>query len=80
METLTTLTHFEHMCYMPLILNFPTNMDLMVIRNLPGSTIKFARVTRRSFGPLNNLQYYLARGHFFYNLGGLWYPVCQSFP
>ena len=37
-----TLTHFEHMCYMPLILNFPINMDLTVTHNLPGPTIKFA--------------------------------------
>ena len=64
-----TLTHFEHTCYMPLILNFPINVDLTVTHNLPGPAIKFARVTRWSFGPLNNLQYYLARGHYFYNLG-----------
>ena len=75
-----TLTHFEHTCYMPLILNFPINMDLTVTRNLPGPTIKFARVTRQSFGPLNNLQYYLTRGHYFYNLGGSRYPLHQSFP
>ena len=75
-----TLTHFEHTCYMPLTLNFSINMDLTVTRNLPGSANKFAWVTCRSFGPLNNLQYYLARGHFFYNLGGLQYPVHQSFP
>ena len=75
-----TLTHFEHMCYMPLILNFPINVDLTVTHNLPDSAIKFAQVTHRSFGPLNNLQYYLTRGHFFYNLGGVQYPVCQSFP
>ena len=47
-----TLTHFEHMCYMPPILSFPINVDLTVTRNLPGSAIKFARVTRWSFGPL----------------------------
>ena len=44
-----TLTHFEHMCYMPLILNFPINVDLTVTRNLPGPAIKFARVTRQVF-------------------------------
>ena len=46
-----TLTHFEHTCYMPLILNFPINVDLTVTRNLPGPAIKFAQVTHRSFGP-----------------------------
>ena len=75
-----TLTHFEHTCYMSPILNFPINVDLTVTRNLPGPAIKFAWVTHQSFGPLNNLQYYLARGHFFYNLGSLRYPVRQSFP
>ena len=75
-----TLTHFEHMCYMPLTLNFPINVDLTVTCNSPGSANKFAWVTCRSFSPLNNLQYYLTRGYYFYNLGGLQYPVRQSFP
>ena len=75
-----TLTPFKHTCYMPLILSFPINVDLTVTHNLPGPTIKFARLTHWSFGPLHNLQYYLTRGHFYYNLGGLWYPVHQSFP
>ena len=75
-----TLTHFEHTCYMPLILSFPINVDLTVTCNLPGSAIKFAWATCWSFSPLNNLQYYLARGHYFYYLGGSQYPLHQSFP
>ena len=75
-----SLTPFEHTCYMPLILNFPINVDLTVTRNIQGPTIKFAQVTHHSFGPLHNLFYYLTPGHFYYNLGGLRYPAYQSFP
>ena len=66
--------------HMPLILNFPINMDLTVAHNVQGSTINFAKVTHQSFGPLHNLLYYLTQGQFYYNLGGIWYPACQSFP
>ena len=44
-----SLTPFEHMCYMPLILNFPINVDLTVTRNVQGPTIKFTQVTRSFF-------------------------------
>ena len=75
-----SLTPFEHTCYMPLILNFPINVDLTVTHNVQGPAIKFAQVTHHSFGPLHNLFYYLTPGHFYYNLGGLRYPAHQSFP
>ena len=75
-----SLTPFKHTCYMPLILNFPINVDLTVTCNVQGPTIMFAQVTHHSFGPLHNLFYYLTPGHFYYNLGGLQYPACQSFP
>ena len=74
------LTPFEQTCYMPLILNFLVNVDLTVTHNIQGPAIKFAKVTHQSFGPLHNLSYYLTQGHFYYNLGGVWYPACQSFP
>ena len=72
------LTPFEQTCYMPLILNFP--VDLMVTCNIQGPAIKFAKATHQSFRPLHNLFYYLTSGHFYYNLGGMQYPACQSFP
>ena len=75
-----SLTPFEHTCYMPLILNFPINVDLMVTHNVQGPAIKFAQVTHCSFRPLHNLFYYLTPGHFYYNLGSLQYPAHQSFP
>ena len=75
-----SLTSFEQTCYMPLILNFPVNMDLMVTCNVQGPTINFAKVTCQSFEPLHNLLYYLTQGQFYYNLGGIWYPAHQSFP
>ena len=74
------LTPFEQTCYMPLILNFPVNVDLTVKCNIQGPAIKFAKATHQSFGPLHNLFYYLASVHFYYNLGGVQYPACQSFP
>ena len=74
------LTPFEQTCYMPLILNFPVNMDLMVTCNIQGPAIQFAKATCQSYGPLHNLFYYLALGHFYYNLGGMQYPAHQSFP
>ena len=75
-----SLTPFEQTCYMPLILNFPVNVDLMVTCNVQGPAINFAKVTRQSFGPLHNLLYYLTQGQFYYNLGSIWYPAYQSFP
>ena len=75
-----TLTPFEQTCYMPLILNFPINMDLMVTRNIQGPAINFAKATHQFFWPLHNLFYYLTLGHFYYNLGSVHYPGCQSFP
>ena len=75
-----SLTPFEQTCYMPLILKFPVNVDLMVTCNVRGPAINFAKVTHQSFGPLHNLLYYLTQGQFYYNLGGIWYPACQSFP
>ena len=75
-----SLTPFEQTCYMPLILNFPINMDLTVTRNIQGPAIKFAKVTHQSFGPLHNLLYYLTQGQFYYNLGSIQYPAHQSFP
>ena len=66
-----SLTPFEQTCYMPLILNFPVNMDLMVTHNIQGPTINFAKATCQSFGPLHNLFYYLTQGQFYYNLGGM---------
>ena len=39
-----SLTPFEQTCYMPLILNFPVNMDLMVTHNVQGPVISFAKV------------------------------------
>ena len=75
-----TLTPFEQTCYMPLILNFPVNMDLMVTHNVQSPATNFAKVTHQSFGPLHSLFYYLTQGQFYYNLGGMRYPACQSFP
>ena len=75
-----SLTPFEQMFYMPLILNFPINVDLTVTHNVQGPTIKFAKVTHQSFGPLHNLLYYLTPGQFYCSLGGIWHPACQSFP
>ena len=75
-----SLIPFEHMCYMPLILNFPINVDLMVTHNVRGPTIKYTQVTLHSFGPIHNLSYYLTPGQFYYNLGGLQYPAHQLFP
>ena len=75
-----SLTPFEQTCYIPLILNFPVNMDLMVTHNVQGPTINFAKVTHQSFGPLHSLLYYLTQGQFYYNLGSIWYPAYQSFP
>ena len=75
-----SLTPFKHMCYMPLILNFPINVDLTVTHNVQGPAIKFAQVTHHSFGPLHNLFYYLTPGQFYYNLGSLRYPAHQFFP
>ena len=75
-----SLTPFKHTCYMPLILNFPINVDLMVTHNVQGPAIKFAQVTHHSFRPLHNLFYYLTPGQFYYNLGSLWYPACQFLP
>ena len=75
-----SLTPFEQTCYMPLILNFPINVDLMVTCNVQGPAINFAKVTHQSFGPLHNLLYYLTQGQFYYNLGGIQYPAHQSFP
>ena len=75
-----TLTPFEQTCYMPLILNVPVNMDLTVTCNIQGPAIQFAKATHQSSGPLHNLFYYLALGHFYYNLGGVQYPAHQSFP
>ena len=49
------LTPFEQTCYMPLILNFPVNMDLMVTCNIQSPAIKFAKATHQSFRPLHNL-------------------------
>ena len=75
-----SLTPFEQTCYMPLILNFPVNMDLTVTHNIQGPAIKFAKATHQSFRPFHNLFHYLTQGHFYYNLGGVWYPAHQSFP
>ena len=75
-----SLTPFKQTCYMPLILNFPVNVDLMVTHNIQGPTINFAKATHQSFGPLHNLLYYLTQGQFYYNLGSVWYPAHQSFP
>ena len=47
--------------------------------HIQGPAIKFAKATRWSFS-LHNLFYYLTSGHFYYNLGGVQYPVHQSFP
>ena len=75
-----SLTPFEQTCYMPLILNFPVKVDLMVTHNIQGPTINFAKATHQSFRPLHNLLYYLIQGQFYYNMGGMRYPACQSFP
>ena len=75
-----SLTPFEQTCYMPLILNFPVNVDLTVTCNIQGHATKFAKITHQSFGPLHNLLYYLTQGQFYYHLGGIRYPACQSFP
>ena len=76
----STLTPFEQTCYMPLILNFPVNMDLMVTHNVQSPTTNFAKVTHQSFSPLHSLFYYITQGQFYYNLGGMQYPAHQSFP
>ena len=75
-----SLTSFEQTCYMTLILNFPINVDLMVTYNIQGSAINFSKATCQTLGPLHNLFYYLTPGHFYYNLGGVWYPAHQFFP
>ena len=74
------LTPFELTCFMPLISNFLVNMDFTVTHNVQGPAIQFAKATCQSYGPLHNLFYYLTQGHFYYNLGGMWYHGHQPFP
>ena len=38
-----SLTSFEQICYMPLILNFPVNVDLMVTHNIQGPAINLQK-------------------------------------
>ena len=68
-----SLTSFEQTCYMPLILNFPVNMDLVVTCNIQGPAINFAKATHQTFRPLHNLFYYLTLGPFLLQPG--WHAV-----